>query len=98
MQFQGRQTDCDACELRGQCLRKPTQKGARQVCFLLESLPKSDDQKNGPIERMKEKIDSAIGRHIYSQRLGIVEPVFGNIRETLGLDRFSLRGRNKVDG
>jgi hypothetical protein len=31
-------------------------------------------------------------------RLGIVEPVFGNIRETLGLRRFSLRGKEKVDG
>jgi transposase len=98
MQFQGRQADCDDCELRGQCLRDPKQKGARQVCFLLENLPKSDNQKNGPTERMKQKIDSALGRHIYSQRLGIVEPVFGNIRETLGLRRFSLRGRTKVNG
>jgi hypothetical protein len=47
---------------------------------------------------MKQKIDSVLGRHIYGQRLGIVEPVFGNLRETIGLRRFSLRGRTKVDG
>lgn len=95
MQFQAHQADCDGCQLRGQCLRSVKQKGARQVNILLETLPKVA---NGPLARMKAKIDSVMGRHIYSRRLGIVEPVFGNIRETLGLNRFSLRGKTKVDG
>lgn len=95
MQFMGHQANCDACPLRAQCLRSVKQKGARQVNVLLATLPKS---KAGPVERMKQKIDSNLGRHIYSMRLGIVEPVFGNIRETLGLRRFSLRGRDKVNG
>ena len=47
---------------------------------------------------MKQKIDSVLGRHIYGMRLGIVEPVFGHLRENLGLRRFSLRGKTKVDG
>jgi transposase len=95
MQFQGHQADCAACKLRGQCLRSPEQKGARQVNILLERLPQ---EKSSPIERMKQKIDSALGRHLYGRRLGIVEPVFGHLRETLGLRRFSLRGKTKVDG
>lgn len=95
MQFMGHQANCDACPLRAQCLRSVKQKGARQVNVLLATLPKS---KAGPVERMKQKIDSNLGRHTYSMRLGIVEPVFGNIRETLGLRRFSLRGRDKVNG
>jgi hypothetical protein len=45
---------------------------------------------------MKEKIDTVEGRSTYSKRLGIVEPVFGNIRVQKGLDRFTLRGRVKV--
>lgn len=97
MQFMGRQDDCNACELRSQCLRSVKQKGARQVNVLLKTL-EQDKPKSGPIERMKQKIDSELGRHIYSQRLGMVEPVFGNIRETLGLARFTLRGNKKVDG
>jgi len=97
MQFMGHQADCDACELRGNCLRSAGQKGSRQVNVLLETLPKSE-RKNGPLERMREKIDSALGRHIYSRRLGIVEPVFGNLRETIGIKRFTLRGKKKVDG
>jgi len=49
------------------------------------------------MEKMKQKIDSPSGRQIYSKRLGTVEPVFGNIRHTLRLDRFSLRGKLKVN-
>jgi IS5 family transposase len=95
MQFMGHQADCDSCPQRAKCLRSTTQKGARQVNVLLQILVK---EKNGPLERMRKKIDSEEGRHIYSWRLGIVEPVFGNIRETLGLRRFSLRGKAKVTG
>lgn len=47
---------------------------------------------------MKRKIDSVVGRHIYSYRLGIVEPVFGQITNAIGIKRFSLRGKNKVNG
>jgi hypothetical protein len=46
---------------------------------------------------MIQKIDSALGRFIYSRRMGMIEPVFGNIRHALGLDRFTLRGKEKVN-
>ena len=47
--------------------------------------------------RMIERFDTDRGRHYYSRRMGTVEPVFANIRSNLGLDRFSHRGRVKVD-
>ena len=47
-------------------------------------------------QRMIERFDSARGRYYYSRRMGTVEPVFANIRSTLDLDRFTLRGRRKV--
>ena len=47
---------------------------------------------------MKRKIDSLKGRYIYSRRLGTVEPVFANITRTLGLNRFTLRGKREVNG
>jgi hypothetical protein len=55
-------------------------------------------QKAGIIERMKRKLDSPQGRHIYSQRLGTGEPVFVHITDAIGKNRFSLRGKRKVDG
>ena len=46
---------------------------------------------------MKRKIDTDEGRYQYSKRLGMVEPVFANIRHMHGLKRFSHRGRTKVN-
>jgi hypothetical protein len=45
---------------------------------------------------MREKIDSVAGKLIYGRRMATIEPVFGNIRSSLGLDRFDLRGKKKV--
>ena len=84
---------CEDCHLRARCLRDANQKSPRQVMFFREPSPAST-----VIERMKAKIDSTIGRMIYSKRLGTAEPPFGNLRYHKGLDRFTLRGRNKVDG
>jgi hypothetical protein len=55
------------------------------------------DGKPDHASAMKQKIDTARGRHQYSRRLGIVEPVFANVCSTRGLRRFTLRGREKVN-
>jgi Transposase DDE domain len=47
---------------------------------------------------MKLKIDSDLGRQMIGRRFATVEPVFGNLRGNKHLDRFTLRGRRKVDG
>ena len=47
---------------------------------------------------MKERIDAPAGRARYGERFATVEPVFANLRHNKGLDRFTLRGRTKVDG
>jgi len=46
---------------------------------------------------MIEKIDTPHGRKMYSMRMGIVEPVFANIRYCKGMNRFTLRGKAKVN-
>jgi hypothetical protein len=46
---------------------------------------------------MKQKIDTVEGRYVYSRRMGIIEPVFGNIREAKGLDHFTLRSKVKTN-
>ena len=46
---------------------------------------------------MRERIDSPEGRRLYARRFATAEPVFGNLRYNKGLDRFTLRGRRKVD-
>ncbi len=49
------------------------------------------------VKAMAKKVDTERGREIYHQRIGIVEPVFANIRAVKRLDRFTLRGKLKVN-
>ena len=91
--YMAKKTDCRVCDLRAKCLRKPNTV-ARQVTVFhgrLEDVPKTYRQ------RMIERFDTALGRFLYSRRLGIAEPVFAHICHARGLDRFTLRGRVKVD-
>ena len=92
--FQGRLTDCRTCESRKRCLRREDQKTSRQVCFFEG---KAEGTSNSFTQKMIRKIDGWKGRMIYGFRIGIVEPVFGNIKSNLGLFRFTLRGKLKVD-
>jgi transposase len=50
----------------------------------------------GPVERMKRKLQTQVGRRIYAMRKAIVEPVFGQIKQVRGLRQFLLRGLEKV--
>ena len=50
----------------------------------------------GPVERMKRKLQTQVGRRIYAMRKAIVEPVFGQIKQVRGFRQFLLRGLEKV--
>ena len=47
-------------------------------------------------ERMARKLRTKKGKREYAKRKGIVEPVFGQIKEVRGLRRFLLRGLEAV--
>jgi len=96
IKFQGAKRDCLPCQQRAQCLWYPERTLTRQVVFFTGRIS-SKATTETYTQRMKRKIDTPAGRHQYSRRLGIVEPVFAHIRSALGLTRFSLRGRIKVD-
>jgi len=81
--FTGYLKDCRECPLQKRCMRKPIKEQGRQV----SRSPKKTTL--NPVDTMKRRIDSDQGRHIYSQRLGTVEPVFGNINTTKRLNRFT---------
>jgi transposase len=94
IKFKGTKSACGSCVLRAKCLRCPQRTPVRQVAFFVG---RAKGAKETYCARMKRRIDSDAGRYAYGKRLGIVEPVFGNIRSTHKLNRFSLRGRAKVD-
>ena len=83
------QEDCGRCGFRGRCLRKKVRK--RNLLVPLGGVPRN------LLREMARKVDTERGRGIYHQRIGIAEPVFANIRAVKGLDRFTLRGKIKVN-
>ena len=92
--FEGRLTDCRACPKQKLCMRNPgsadTRQGhGRQVSFMTE-------KKHSFTEWMRQRVDTDKGRAIYSHRMHVVEPVFGNIESNKGLNRFTLRSKTKV--
>jgi len=85
------QKDCTDCRLKDKCLRKEDTKRR----YLVIPIEKYDERNFS--KEMVNKIDTEEGRQIYSKRMEIVEPVFANIRVQKRLDRFTLRGKIKVN-
>jgi transposase len=93
IRFKGAQRDCVPCEHRERCLLTPEKTRVRQVAFF-------QGKADGTVsftDKMKLRIDSPEGRIQYGRRFATVEPVFGNLRHNKQLNRFTLRGRAKVD-
>ena len=67
----------------------------RNVAFFREREPAAAE--TNPM-RIPQRLDAPAGRELYGQRFATVEPVYGNIRYNKRLDRFTLRGRAKVNG
>ena len=93
VKFTGAKRVCGPCPLRARCLRHPQRTPVRQVVFFTGCVHKPESH----TDRMKRRIDSKEGRRLYGRRIAIVEPVFANLRHNKRLDRFTLRGRKKVD-
>ena len=80
--------DCTSCQFFSKCLDK--KRGGKR-----KHLHVRIEKKESFHNQMMEKIDTEEGRIKYGKRLGMVEPVFGNIRIHKGLDRFTLRGKSR---
>ena len=92
--FQAREADCSLCRLRVKCLRNPSQVTPRQVHIFTG---KRINDEESYTQKMIRKIDSDRGRYLYSKRLAIVEPVFGQIKWAKKMNRFTLRSEKKVN-
>jgi transposase len=82
--------DCSCCLLASRCIHRKN--GKRRTL----DVPIGAEENNFS-KAMLEKVDSEKGRKIYPQRMAIVEPVFANIRFQKRMDRFTLRGKIKVN-
>ena len=88
--YRAEENVCPGCPLKGRCLIQ----GNENRRYLSVPIAGTAENLTKP---MIEKIDSEQGRRIYNRRIGIVEPVFANLRAQKGMNRFTLRGKIKVN-
>jgi hypothetical protein len=49
-------------------------------------------------QRMARKLRTKKGREMYAKRKGMIEPIFGQLKQVLGLRQFSMRGLSSMRG
>lgn len=94
--FEGHLTDCRDCDINTLCMRNPASADTREGNGRQVSITYTNGRT--PTDWMKRRVDTRGGKAIYGHRMSTVEPVFANIGTQKRLDRFSLRGKKKVQG
>ena len=94
--YQASLTDCKACAAYSHCIwtKKEKSKKTQGKKLVITERNKA----KGAIQQMQDKLATVEYQDKYAYRIGIVEPVFADIRYCKGLDRFMLRGAGKVNG
>lgn len=82
--YEAQESACGSCSLKARCTRSK----ARTI---------TTDGREAERERMVERMGQAESKTIYEKRKVIVEPVFGQIKNT-GFRGFSVRGKSRVEG
>ena len=95
--YQAKGKDCRQCVLIDKCIKrkKKDEKEGRKQGRTLYIVTRKEEE--NLCEKMKEKIDNPAYRELYSRRQQIIEPTFSDITYCKGMNRFTLRGKEKVD-
>ena len=91
-QYRLKKSVCSVCTLKDKCIKRKEGKGEFRSLFIAEQ--RYDENLS---EKMRDKIDTPAYREIYSRRMQIIEPVFSNMTYCKGMDRFTLRTKEKVN-
>jgi transposase len=94
--YQASLTDCKACLFFSKCSWSKKEQSKLNQGKTLRVTEKNGDE--SLCRKMREKQGTEEFQEIYANRMGIAEPPFANIRYCKGLDRFTLRGKKKVNG
>ncbi|NIP61803.1 MAG: IS1182 family transposase [Candidatus Dadabacteria bacterium] len=90
--YQSKIADCRDCPFREKCFKRNVENAKRRTLYIVDSKGKRNYS-----EEMRKKIDKPEFRDLYSKRMGIIEPVFANITSCKRMNRFTLRGKDKVN-
>jgi hypothetical protein len=88
--YESRSKDCALCPCKEQCIK------SRKKKYRTLYIPKPKYEENLS-QKMRENIDKPKYKRLYSRRMQIIEPCFSGIEYCKGMDRFTLRGKKKVD-
>ena len=98
--YQASLTNCKCCPDFSQCIR--SKKGQNEIVQGRKLLIPKGKKPGEPVavlcRKMQENMATEEYQAKYANRIQIVEPVFANIRYCKGLNRFTLRGKGKVNG
>lgn len=93
--YQGSLTDCKQCQDFSKCSWSKKEQSEQVQGKALRIV---EGKEQGSLCRqMRKKLETVEYQDLYADRIQIVEPVFANIRYCKGLNRFTLRGKEKVN-
>lgn len=81
--YRCREEDCTDCAERAKCTG-----GRRRAVYR--------NRREYLVEQMRNRLDTPLGGQIYQERMSIVEPVYGNMKENKGFRQFLLRSLEKT--
>ena len=93
--YQASLTDCKKCPSFSKCSWSKKEQ-SEQVQGKALRITEKNKQGNA-CRKMREKLKNVHYQDIYAYRIQIIEPVFANIRHCKALNRFTLRGKEKVN-
>jgi transposase len=88
--------DCRVCPLNTKCLK--TKKELSKIDKGRSLLITESNSVGSLSTKIRKKMDTQEYQDLYANRIQVIEPVFSNITYCKRLDRFTLRGKNKVNG
>ncbi|GHT72154.1 transposase [Spirochaetia bacterium] len=88
--------DCRACPYFSKCIKRKKDQETMSKGRTLLIMASSEE--GSLCMELKKKLNREEYQERYSRRIQIIEPVFSDIAYCKELNRFTLRGRNKVNG
>jgi hypothetical protein len=94
--YQARAKDCRVCSCYSRCMR--SKKGQGVIDKGRKIMITKSNRSGSLCAALRKKLNGREYQDRYAYRIQIIEPVFANITYCKGLNRFTLRGKDKVNG
>jgi hypothetical protein len=94
--YRARLPDCRECPVFTKCIQSKKKQG--EINKGKNLLIRKSNEQGSLTREMRDKLAMPEYKEKYAYRIQIIEPVFANIAYCKGLDRFTLRGNEKVNG